>query len=53
MLARHIPTLLPHDVLRSLVDVFRPGEEILGSISSLAVASRIDPTRWRLPVEST
>ena len=36
MLARHIPTLLPHDVMRSLVDVFRPGEEILGSISSLA-----------------
>jgi hypothetical protein len=36
MLARHIPSLLPHDVMRSLVDVFRPGEEILGSISSLA-----------------
>jgi hypothetical protein len=36
MLASHVPAALPHDVMQSLLDVFRPGEEILGSISSLA-----------------
>jgi len=36
MLASHVPTVLPQDVMRSLADVFRPGEEILGSVSSLA-----------------
>ena len=36
MLASHAPTLLPQDVLRSLADVFRPGEDVLGSVSSLA-----------------
>ena len=36
MLSSHAPTVLPQDVLRSLVDVFRPGEDVLGSVSSLA-----------------
>ncbi len=36
MLASHVPTVLPHDVMRSLADIFRPGEEVLGSVSSLA-----------------
>ncbi len=36
MLATHIPTALPKDVMQSLLAVFRPGEEILGSVSSLA-----------------
>jgi hypothetical protein len=36
MLASRVPTVLPYDVLQSLESVFRPGEEVLGSVSSLA-----------------
>ena len=36
MLASRVPNVLPQDVMRSLVNVFRPGEDVLGSVSSLA-----------------
>ena len=36
MLASPASTVLPQDVRRSLDDVFRPGEDVLGSVSSLA-----------------
>jgi hypothetical protein len=36
MLTNPVPTVLPQDVTRSLIDVFMPGEGVLGSVSSLA-----------------